>query len=138
MVERKTYSRLFWTEIFTSCIDFKCKINDTQDALKYLYFCLSYLFLFPSWFYPYELCCLKCCTTSYTKHTYVCEFIYEPRHKKTCILKCENKKALTRNVLTCWSTQFLKFNILFQDSNTDLSYRANAKNRNISNNNSQL
>ena len=43
---------------------------------------------------------------------------YEPRHKKTYILKCENKKALIRCVLTSWSTQFLKFYILFQDPNT--------------------
>ena len=43
---------------------------------------------------------------------------YELRHKKTYLLKCENKKALIRCVLTSWSTHFLKFNILFQNPNT--------------------
>ena len=63
--------------------------------------------------------------------TYIwCKFIYEPHHKKTCILKCENKKALIRCVLTCWSTQFLKFNIFFQYPNTP------RLKRDISNNNS--
>ena len=117
MVEWKTYSRHFGLRYLPAASISKVTKRYT-GCIKILVL-LSFLpFLFPSWFYPYELCCLKLCTTSYTKHTYACKFIYEPRHKKTYILKCENKKALIRCVLTCWSTQFLKFNILFQDSNT--------------------
>ena len=136
MFEWKTYNRLFGLRYLPAASISNVKKRYT-GCIKILVR-LSFLpFLFPSWFYPYELCCLKLSTTSYTKHTYICRFIYELRHKKTCILKCENKKALTKCVLPCWSTQCLKFKSYFKIL-THLAYRANVKKRDISSNNLQL
>ena len=119
MVERKTYSRLIGLRCLPAASISNVKKRYT-GCIKILVL-LSFLpFLFPSWFYPYKIVLFKMMFTSYTKHTYVCTFIYEPRQKKTSFLKCENKKALIRCVLTCLLTQFLKFIILIQDSNTPI------------------
>ena len=128
LVEGTTYSRLFGLRYLpaASISNVKQTIHSMHSntcTFVFLPFIISILFL-PLW-----NVLLKWCTAPYTKHTYVCKFIYEPRRRKTCILKCENKKALIRCDLTCWSIQFLKFNILFQDPNTP------RLKRDISNNN---